>query len=75
MLDFLSDNRQQEMFTGIIKETGIIARINHIESGYSLVINTSAKFYAEVEIKSNIAVNGRPLTVLQKSIDKNQKQL
>ncbi len=54
------------MFTGIIQQTGKIYQINSEGSGYKLIIDVSPALYTEMEIKSNIAVNGRALTILGK---------
>ena len=54
------------MFTGIIQQTGKIYQINSEGSGYELILNVSPALYSQVEIKSNIAVNGRALTILGK---------
>lgn len=54
------------MFTGFIKETGIIEQVNSIESGAELIIRISPQFAAEIGIKSHIAIDGRVLTVLHK---------
>ncbi len=54
------------MFTGIIKETGKVYQIKSEGSGYELILDVSENLYAEVEIKSNISVNGRALTILYK---------
>ena len=54
------------MFTGYIKETGIIEQVNSIESGAELTIKISPQLAAEIQIKSHIAIDGRVLTVLDK---------
>ena len=54
------------MFTGFIKETGIIEQVNPIESGAELIIQISLTFAAEIQIKSHLAIDGRVLTVLHK---------
>ena len=54
------------MFTGIIQKTGKIYQINPQGSGCELIIDVSPTLYAEVEIKSNITLNGRALTILGK---------
>ncbi|MDJ0703378.1 MAG: hypothetical protein QNJ46_08865 [Leptolyngbyaceae cyanobacterium MO_188.B28] len=54
------------MFTGLIKETGIVETVNPIESGAELIIQISPQFAAEIQIKSHIAIDGRVLTVLHK---------
>ena len=54
------------MFTGYIKETGIIEQVNSIESGAELMIQISPQFAAEIQIKSHIAIDGKVLTVLDK---------
>ncbi len=54
------------MFTGYIKETGIIEQVNSIESGAELIIQISPQFAAEIQIKSHIAIDGKVLTVLDK---------
>ncbi len=54
------------MFTGYIKETGIIEQVNPIESGAELIIQISPQFAAEIQIKSHIAIDGKVLTVLDK---------
>lgn len=54
------------MFTGIIQQTGKIYQINSEASGYELILDVSPELYTEVEIKSNITVNGRALTILDK---------
>ena len=46
------------MFTGYIKETGIIKQVNSIESGAELIIQISPQFAAEIAIKSHIAIDG-----------------
>ncbi len=37
------------MFTGFIKETGIIEQVNPIESGAELIIQISLTFAAEIQ--------------------------
>ncbi len=59
-------NPTKLMFTGFIKETGIIEQVNPIESGAELIIQISGSFAAEIQIKSHIAIDGRVLTVLHK---------
>lgn len=54
------------MFTGFIKETGIIEQVKPISSGAELIIKISLAFAAEIQIKSHIAIDGRVLTVLNK---------
>ena len=54
------------MFTGYIKETGIIEQVHPIESGAELIIQISPQFAAEIQIKSHIAIDGKVLTVLDK---------
>ncbi|MDJ0535599.1 MAG: hypothetical protein QNJ70_24450 [Xenococcaceae cyanobacterium MO_207.B15] len=54
------------MFTGFIKETGIIEQVKPISSGAELIIKISLAFAAEIQIKSHIAIDGRVLTVLDK---------
>ncbi|MGK7899354.1 MAG: Lumazine-binding protein [Xenococcus sp. (in: cyanobacteria)] len=54
------------MFTGYIKETGIIEQVNPIESGAELIIQISPQFAAEIPLKSHIAIDGKVLTVLEK---------
>ncbi|MGK7923159.1 MAG: hypothetical protein AB4080_24485 [Trichodesmium sp.] len=54
------------MFTGIIKETGKIYQICSQGSGLELTLDISENLYSEVEIKSNISINGRALTILNK---------
>ena len=54
------------MFTGYIKETGIIEQVNPIESGAELIIQISPQFAAEIQIKSHIAIDGKVSTVLDK---------
>ncbi len=54
------------MFTGIIQQTGKIYQINSEGSGYKLILDVSPGLDAEVEIKSNLTVNGRALTILGK---------
>ncbi|NES07472.1 MAG: Lumazine-binding protein [Okeania sp. SIO2F4] len=54
------------MFTGIIQQTGKIYQINSEGSGCELILDVSPDLYAQVEIKSNITVNGRALTILGK---------
>ncbi|MEM9273406.1 MAG: Lumazine-binding protein [Cyanobacteria bacterium P01_F01_bin.143] len=54
------------MFTGYIKETGIIEKVNPIESGAELIIQISPQFAAEIQIKSHISIDGKVLTVLDK---------
>ncbi|MGD1808986.1 hypothetical protein ACP6PL_26605 [Dapis sp. BLCC M126] len=56
------------MFTGIIQQTGKIYQINLEGSGYDLILDVSPTLYDEVEIKSNISLNGRALTILGKEI-------
>ncbi|NEO29653.1 MAG: Lumazine-binding protein [Symploca sp. SIO3C6] len=58
--------KSEIMFTGLIKETGIVSKLEQIPSGIELIINTSEKLYSEIDIKSTIAVNGRALTILEK---------
>ncbi|MEM1169744.1 MAG: Lumazine-binding protein [Cyanobacteria bacterium P01_H01_bin.35] len=55
-----------KMFTGIIQQTGKTYQINPEGSGCELIIDVSPSLYAEVEIKSNISINGRALTILAK---------
>lgn len=59
------------MFTGFIKETGIIEQVNPIQSGAELIIQTSSTFADEIKIKSHIAINGRVLTVVEKEENPN----
>ncbi|MGB3509010.1 MAG: hypothetical protein WBA93_07175 [Microcoleaceae cyanobacterium] len=54
------------MFTGIIQQTGKFSQVQLQGTGCELMLNVSKNFYAEVEIKSNISVNGRALTILDK---------
>ncbi len=54
------------MFTGLIKETGIVERINPIESGVELIIQISPQFAAEIQVNSCIAIDGRALNVLHR---------
>ena len=54
------------MFTGFIKETGIIEQVKSIESGAELMIQISPEFAAEISLKSHIAIDGKVLTVLDK---------
>ena len=54
------------MFTGFIKETGIVKQVNPIESGAELIIQISPQFAAEITLKSHLAIDGRVLTVLHK---------
>lgn len=56
------------MFTGIIQETGKVYQVCSQGLGCELILDVSDSLYTEVEIKSNIAVNGRALTVLGKQI-------
>ena len=55
------------MFTGFIKETGIIEQVNPIESGVELIIKISSQLAAELQVNSYIAIDGRVLTVLHRS--------
>lgn len=54
------------MFTGFIKETGIINEVNIIEAGAELTIKVSSHFASEILLQSNIAIDGSVLTVLEK---------
>ncbi|MGD1914323.1 MAG: hypothetical protein ACFB2X_26845 [Rivularia sp. (in: cyanobacteria)] len=54
------------MFTGLIKETGIVEGINPIESGVELIIQISPQLAAEIQVNSHIAIDGRVLTVLHR---------
>ncbi|MEM9926738.1 MAG: Lumazine-binding protein [Cyanobacteria bacterium P01_D01_bin.50] len=54
------------MFTGLIKETGIVEGINPIESGVELIIQISPQLAAEIQVHSHIAIDGRVLTVLHR---------
>ena len=56
------------MFTGIIQQTGTIYQISPEGSGSELIIGVSPALYAEVEIKSNLTLNGKALTILAKEI-------
>ncbi|NES84788.1 MAG: Lumazine-binding protein [Moorea sp. SIO2B7] len=63
------------MFTGIIKEMGTIYQVNDLKYGCELVVDVSPSLYAEVGLKSNIALNGKALTVLDKVILDNKNFL
>lgn len=52
------------MFTGLIKETGIIERIKFTDSGGELFIKISPLLASEIHPKSHIAIDGKVLTVL-----------
>ncbi len=54
------------MFTGFIKETGIVEQVNPVESGTELIIQISPQLAPEIQIDSYIAVDGRILRVLHK---------
>ncbi|NEP04650.1 MAG: Lumazine-binding protein [Okeania sp. SIO2G4] len=56
------------MFTGIIQETGKVYQVRLQGLGCELILDVSDSLYTEVEIKSNISVNGRALTILGKEI-------
>ncbi|NEQ73157.1 MAG: Lumazine-binding protein [Okeania sp. SIO2C9] len=56
------------MFTGIIQETGKVYQVSSQGLGCELILDVSDSLYTEVEIKSNISVNGRVLTILGKEI-------
>ncbi len=57
------------MFTGIIKQTGIIEKIQPSNSGIELVVRISSQLGSQLEIKSNIAIDGKVFTVLNKKDD------
>ena len=54
------------MFTGFIKETGIVEQVNPVESGVQLMIKISPQFAPEIQVDSYISVDGRALKVLHK---------
>lgn len=54
------------MFTGFIKETGLIEQVTPLESGAELIIQIDPEFAAEIPLQSHLAVDGRVFTVLQK---------
>ncbi|MGK7942230.1 MAG: Lumazine-binding protein [Crocosphaera sp.] len=58
------------MFTGFIRETGIIANIQSLDSGIELIMKVSQKFGLDIAIKSHVSLNGKVLTVLDKQEDK-----
>ena len=57
------------MFTGIIKETGIIEKVHSINSGIELMVRISSELGAELELKSNLSLDGKVFTVLKKKED------
>ncbi len=54
------------MFTGFIKETGLIEQVNPIDSGAELIIQIDPQFAAEIPLQSHLAIDGRVFTVLEK---------
>ncbi len=54
------------MFTGFIKETGIIEQVKIIDSGAKLTIKISSDLAGEISLKSHIAIDGSVLTVVDK---------
>lgn len=51
------------MFTGLIKEIGILTQINKLEKGLELIINVESDFFYDTEIGDSISVNGVCLTI------------
>ena len=51
------------MFTGLIKEIGILSQINKLEKGLELIINVESDFFYDTEIGDSISVNGVCLTI------------
>ncbi|ACK71975.1 Lumazine-binding protein [Gloeothece citriformis PCC 7424] len=54
------------MFTGIIKETGLIEQINPIPSGYEVTVNVSSALFDDLSPQASIALNGKALTLIDK---------
>ena len=57
------------MFTGFIKETGLIEQVTPLESGAELMIKIDPQFAAEIPLQSHLAIDGRVFTVLHKEED------
>ncbi len=54
------------MFTGFIKETGLIEQVTPLDSGAELIIQISSQFAADIPLQSHLAIDGRVFTVLGK---------
>ncbi|WP_013320279.1 Lumazine-binding protein [Gloeothece verrucosa] len=50
------------MFTGIIKETGLITQVNQHE----LIINVGSELFSDLPLQSSVALNGKVLTLVDK---------
>ncbi len=57
------------MFTGIVKETGIIEKVQYVNSGIELVVRISYQLGSTLKLKSNLALDGQVFTVLKKKDD------
>lgn len=55
------------MFTGIIKETGVVKQLIPINSGIELILSASFELTNSLEIKSNLAIDGQVFTILNKT--------
>ncbi len=55
------------MFTGIIKETGLIKQLMPINSGVELIISATFELTNTLEIKSNLAIDGQVFTISNKT--------
>ena len=55
------------MFTGIIKATGVIEKLEPINSGIELVLSTDPDLITHLETKSNLALDGQVFTLLNKT--------
>ncbi len=58
------------MFTGFIKESGIVEKIISSDSDIELTIKVSHQFGLDIKIKSHLSLDGQVFTVLNKQ-DKN----
>jgi riboflavin synthase len=54
------------MFTGIIKYTGQIKAVHPVDSGFSLIIQASPELAQPLAPKTNLSIDGRVFTVLEK---------
>ncbi len=54
------------MFTGFIKDTAIIDKIQSLESGIELTIKVPHQFGQKILVKSHISLNGQVFTVFDK---------